>query len=177
MTLRAPALVVMGVAGCGKSSVGQAISDTCGGPLIEGDAFHPAANVEKMRAGIPLTDADRAGWLDRLAEQLAQGVERDEHPVLACSALRRRYRDRLRQAVPELGFVFLELQRDEAARRVQARQGHYMPASLIDSQFATLEPPDGEPGVLTLDATLTVEEQARRACRWWQGGRSTGFAG
>lgn len=103
------ALVVMGVAGCGKSSIGAAITVRSGGRLIEGDAFHPAENIRKMSAGIPLDDNDRAGWLVRLGEELQAAIAAGERPVLTCSALKRRYRDTLRAAVPALGFVFLEL--------------------------------------------------------------------
>lgn len=146
-------VVVMGVCGCGKSSVGGTLAAARALPMIEGDAFHPASNVEKMRQGRPLDDDDRAGWLDALAAELAR------HPggaVLACSALRRRYRDRLRRAVPGLRFVFLDLDRDTAAARVAARGRHFMPASLVDSQFATLERPEGEPGVVRVDATAPL---------------------
>lgn len=162
-----PALVVMGVAGCGKSCVGEAIARQDGGRLIEGDQYHPAANIEKMRAGTPLTDDDRAGWLARLGEVLAERVAAGERPVLTCSALKRRYRERLREAVPGLGFVFLELSRDEAAQRVAQRPEHFMPASLVDSQFATLESPAGEPATLVVDATLPIETIGRRVVDWW----------
>ncbi|MHC6225465.1 gluconokinase [Pseudomonas sp. X10] len=160
------AIVVMGVAGCGKSCVGAAIAAKSGGRLIEGDAFHPAANIEKMSAGIPLNDDDRAGWLVRLGEELQAILLAGERPILTCSALKRRYRDSLRQAVPGLAFVFLELSPAEAERRVLARPGHFMPASLIDSQFATLEPPHGEPLTLALDATQAIEQLAETVDDW-----------
>ncbi len=160
------AIVVMGVAGCGKSSVGDAISHRSGGRLIEGDVFHPAANIEKMSAGIPLNDDDRAGWLTRLGEEMSACVASGERAILTCSALKLAYRDKLRAAVPNLGFVFLELTREEAADRVSHRPGHFMPASLIDSQFATLESPKGEVLVLALDATLPIETLAEKADAW-----------
>lgn len=162
-----PALVVMGVSGCGKSSVGAAIAEQDGGRLIEGDAFHPAANIAKMSAGIPLDDGDRAGWLTRLGEELAAAVAAGERPVLTCSALKRRYRDQLRQAVPGLGFVFLELTREAAAQRVANRPGHFMPASLIDSQFAALEAPYGEPATLVVDAGNTLPAIGTQVSAWW----------
>ncbi|HJV27427.1 MAG TPA: gluconokinase [Aromatoleum sp.] len=161
------ALVVMGVAGCGKTSVAQAVVARVGGRLIEGDAFHPAANIAKMRAGIPLDDTDRHGWLDQLGAELAACVAAGERPVLACSALKRRYRDQLRRAVPGLGFIFLELSRVAAADRVARRTDHFMPASLVDSQFADLEPPNGEDGVVTVDATLSVADIATAALGNW----------
>jgi gluconokinase len=160
------ALVVMGVSGCGKSSVGAAIVACSGGRLIEGDVFHPAANIEKMSAGIPLDDNDRAGWLKRLGEEMHDCLEQGERPVLTCSALKASYRESLRAAVPQLGFVFLELSREAAAERVAHRPGHFMPASLIDSQFATLQSPTGEDRTLTLDATAPVEELARQVKQW-----------
>lgn len=160
------AIVVMGVAGCGKSCIGSAIADCSGGRLIEGDAFHPQANIDKMSAGIPLDDADRAGWLVRLGEELQATIRAGKRPILTCSALKRRYRDALRQAVPDLGFVFLELSPAEAERRVLARPGHFMPASLIDSQFAALEPPHGEPLTLALDATQPVAQLATQVDQW-----------
>ncbi|CAI8732484.1 MULTISPECIES: gluconokinase [Pseudomonas] len=160
------AIVVMGVAGCGKSCVGAAIASHSGGRLIEGDAFHPAANIQKMSAGIPLDDDDRAGWLILLGEELQRTLKSGARPILTCSALKKRYRDALRHAVPDLGFVFLELSPEEAERRVLARPGHFMPASLIESQFAALEPPHGEPLTLPLDATLPVDKLAIEVDQW-----------
>ncbi|WAB95783.1 gluconokinase [Pseudomonas putida] len=160
------AIVVMGVAGCGKSCVGAAIAARSGGRLIEGDAFHPAENIRKMSAGTPLNDDDRAGWLVRLGQELQTTVQAGERPILTCSALKRRYRDTLRQAMPELVFVFLELTPAEAEKRVLARPGHFMPASLIDSQFAALEPPHGEPLTLPLDATQPIDALAETVDTW-----------
>lgn len=157
-------VVVMGVSGCGKSSLGAALAEALALPLIEGDDFHPPANVSKMRAGIALTDADRAGWLETLARTLAA------HPqgaVLTCSALKRAYRDRLRAAVPRLRFVFMDLSREEAERRVAGRgPGHFFSTSLVADQFATLESPVGEAGVLAVDATAPLPELARRVQGW-----------
>ena len=157
-------LVVMGVSGCGKSSLGAALARELGLPLIEGDDFHPPASVSKMRAGIALTDADRAGWLDALAGTLAA------HPqgaVLSCSALKRGYRDRLRAAVPRLLFVFMDLSREEAERRVAGRgAGHFFSASLVADQFATLESPAAEAGVRVVDATAPLAKLVDRARAW-----------
>ncbi len=159
-------LVVMGVAGCGKSSLGELCARALDVPLLEGDDFHSASNVAKMRGGIALSDDDRAVWLDTLAAQLQahpQGV------VLTCSALKLRYRDRLRAAAPGLRFVFLELTQDEARERVAARPAHLFPVSLVASQFATLEDPRHEPGVLALNATRPLEELGAAVVRWVQG--------
>ncbi len=131
-------VVLMGVAGCGKTSVGVALADRLGIPYRDGDDLHPTANVEKMRQGIALTDADRWPWLDRVASLLAT-----EAPVIiGCSALKRAYRDRIRDhAGGPVRFVHLDGSRDLITARMTARQGHYMPLSLLDSQFAALEPP------------------------------------
>ncbi|MDA8520924.1 gluconokinase [Acidovorax sp. NCPPB 4044] len=162
------ALVVMGVSGCGKSSVAAQAAALLGWALHEGDAYHSPESVAKMRTGQPLTDEDRAGWLDRLARLLAEagpgGV------VLTCSALRRRYRDRLRAASPGLRFAFLELDYDSALARVSARPGHFFSPTLVADQFATLESPLGEPGVLPLDATRPVQQLAAAAAQWVRAG-------
>ena len=157
-------LVVMGVSGCGKSSLGQALAADLGLPLIEGDDFHPEANILKMRNGTPLTDEDRAGWLARLGEELAA---RHGGAVLTCSALKRSYRERLRGAVPQLRFVFMQIGRDEAVARVHAREAvHIFPASLVDSQFQTLESPEGESGVLTVQATAPLDRSVAQVRDW-----------
>ncbi|AVO60714.1 gluconokinase [Pseudomonas sp. 22526] len=162
------ALVIMGVAGCGKSSVSEALCQRSGATAIEGDTFHPAANIAKMSAGIPLNDDDRAGWLDSLCDELRRALAAGQRPVLTCSALKRKYRDRLRSATPGLGFVFLQLTPQVAADRVAHRPGHFMPSTLIDSQFATLESPVGEPLTLALDATIhSVDRLAEQAHGWW----------
>lgn len=148
----------MGVAGCGKSEIGARLAAALGVPLVEGDTFHPPANVSKMRAGVPLDDGDRAGWLQALGEQLAA------HPggaVLACSALKRAYRETLRGAAPGLAFVHLRLPLAQARERVANRPGHFYPPSLVDSQFAALEDPAGEARVVTIDAALPPEAVVR----------------
>lgn len=131
-------VVIMGVSGCGKSSVGEGLAARLGIPYRDGDDLHPPENVERMRRGIPLTDDDRWPWLDRVA-----GVLAAQAPVIVgCSALRRAYRDRLRAgAGGRVQFVHLTGSRDLIAGRMAARTGHYMPASLLDSQFAALEAP------------------------------------
>ena len=162
------AVVVMCVSGCGKSAVGAEIAKNSGGRLIEGDAFHPQANIDKMSAGHPLNDEDRAGWLTRLGEEVASALRNGEKPILTCSSLKLIYRDRLRAAVPGLGFVFLELTKELATERCSHRPGHFMPASLVDSQFATLEPPYGEDRTLVVDATKSIEQIGIDAASWWK---------
>ena len=147
-----PLVVVMGVSGSGKTVVGSALAEALGGRFAEGDRFHPAENIRRMSAGLPLRDEDRWGWLDAIATEISEAERRGETLVVSCSALKRIYRDRLRLASRNLRFVYLELGRDIAAARVAARKGHFMPASLIDSQFAALEPPVPDESPLTLDA-------------------------
>jgi gluconokinase len=160
-------VVVMGVAGCGKSAVGQLIAKKLGLPLIEGDDFHPAANVSKMQRGVALTDDDRADWLQTLGLALAQ---HSEGAVLTCSALKASYRDRLRAAAAPpatpLYFVYLQISEAESLRRVGQRAGHFYPPSLVASQFAALQDPSGEPGVLTLDGSAPLTDLGRRAAQW-----------
>lgn len=156
-------IVIMGVAGCGKSTVGAAVADHLGLPLVEGDDFHSADSRDKMARGVALTDADRAHWLDVLGEQLAA---RPQGVVLTCSALKRAYRDRLRAKAPGLRFVFLDIDREAARQRVASRGSHFFSASLVDSQFATLESPVAEPGVLRLDALAPPEALLRQVAAW-----------
>jgi gluconokinase len=156
-------LVVMGVAGCGKSLVGAELSAALALPLVEGDDFHPAGNIEKMRQGVPLTDADRADWLQRLGEELARYPQ---GAVLTCSALKRAYRDSLRAAVPQLLFVHLSLTPHQALERVAARTDHFYPPSLVASQFEALEDPKGEPGVYVADATAHIARIVEAAAQW-----------
>ncbi len=141
-------VVLMGVSGCGKSSVGAALSARLSVPYVDGDDLHPAENVAKMARGEPLTDADRWPWLDRVA-----GVLADRAPVIVgCSALKRGYRDRIRAgAGGPVRFVHLAGSRDLIAGRMAQRTGHYMPLSLLDSQFAALEAPGADEAAVTVD--------------------------
>lgn len=162
------AIVVMGVAGCGKSTFGRALADGIGGGFVEGDDLHPGENVGKMRVGIPLTDEDRRPWLDECGRALARSG--DVAVVLACSALRRSYRDQLRQAVASsrrLLFLWLRISRADAAARVAGREDHFMPAPLVASQFEALEAPDPEkePDVMVVDGTLPTPEAAEEAIK------------
>ena len=146
--------VVMGVSGSGKSTVGAALANYFAIPFLEGDAYHPADNVSKMTAGIPLDDEDRAGWLDALAGEIGMARSQGRGLVLSCSALKRRYRDLLRVADPALRFVHLAGPRELIAERMHGRPGHYMPPSLLDSQLSILEPLQADEAGLTLDITL-----------------------
>lgn len=149
-------LIVMGVSGCGKSTIGALLAEALGARFFDGDDFHPAANIAKMSRGEALTDADRWPWLDRVAAELARGPG----PVVgACSALRRAYRDRL-SAGPagRVGFVWLSGDKALIAARMAARQGHFMPPGLLDSQFATLEPPG--PDETAIEAPIKASTKA-----------------
>ena len=159
-------LIVMGVASSGKSVVGKAIGRRLHAPFLDGDAYHPSANKEKMRAGIPLTDEDRWPWLTALARALHEAADGKGVAIGACSALKRSYRDYLaRQAGEPVLFVFLEGSEELIARRMAAREHEYMPVTLLASQFATLEVPGADENVLTVPITLTVEQIADRAIK------------
>jgi len=149
-------LVVMGIASSGKTTLGRSLAAALDWVFVEGDDFHPAANIAKMARGEPLNDADRAPWLDRLHRRLAELDGRGADAVAACSALKARYRARLAGGLGELRYVFLSGDADVIARRMRARQGHFMPAELLDSQAETLEPP-GE--AITIPIELTTEQQ------------------
>ena len=147
-------IVIMGVSGCGKSSVGAALSGALGIPYRDGDDLHPPANVAKMRAGEALTDADRWPWLDRVAGELARLAP----VIVGCSALRRSYRDRIRAgAGGPVCFVHLAGSREVISARMAARSGHFMPTSLLGSQFATLEPPGPDEAAMTIDIDQPME--------------------
>ena len=149
------AIVVMGVSGSGKTTVGRALAVRLGWTFHDGDDYHPPANVEKMRAGQPLNDEDRGPWLDRLNALLRHSAAKRQPVVLACSALRQRYRDRLSRRVDGLLFVHLTGSYDQVAQRLAERAHRYMPASLLASQFEALEPPAD---ALTVDVAASVEE-------------------
>ncbi|HJQ60812.1 MAG TPA: gluconokinase [Vineibacter sp.] len=147
-------VVVMGVSGCGKSTIGPLLAAALGGDYREGDAFHPPANVAKMKSGQPLDDADRKPWLEAMAAAIADWSQRDRPTVLSCSALKRRYRDVLRSGSTDLRFVHLAGDKALIADRLAARQDHFMPAALLDSQFAALEPPGSDEAVVvSIDQT------------------------
>ncbi len=155
-------LIVMGVSGCGKSTMAAALGERLGLDMVDGDDLHLPESVAKMRAGIALQDADRLPWLDRIGQYLAQA-----HPqgrVVACSALKRVYRDRIREQAGDVCFVFLEGDFDLIAQRMRQRVGHYMQPGLLDSQFRTLEKPlADEADVITLPITETVQDMVSQA--------------
>ena len=156
-------IVVMGVSGSGKSTVARALADSLGWAFAEADEFHPPANVAKMEGGTPLTDEDRWPWLRAIRDWMSEQAARGQSTVVTCSALRRVYRDVLREAASEVRFVHLTGSRDLLAGRMGQRQGHFMPLSLLDSQLATLEVPEPDERALTLDISAAPEELVRRA--------------
>jgi gluconokinase len=153
----APILVVMGVAGTGKSTVAGLLAERLNWEFQEGDALHPPANVAKMSAGLPLTDEDRWPWLDAIGAWIKEKTKRGEPGILTCSALKRSYRDRLRG--PNVIFVFLNGPREVIAARMARRADHFMPPALLNSQLATLEPPTADENVLAVDLGTTPADE------------------
>ena len=177
-TLAAPheslalAVVVMGVSGSGKTVVGRRLAAALGADFIDGDDLHTDAARAKMSSGQPLSDEDRGPWLDRIAAALRDGLSRNAATIVACSALRRIYRERLRAGVGRgLRFVYLSANRELMRARVAARRDHFMPASLVDSQFATLEAPDGEPDVVVAPADADLDAEIPRLAAELKGSR------
>jgi len=144
-------VVVMGVSGVGKTTIGRELARRLGAGFLEGDDFHPASNVAKMRRGEPLEDADRWPWLDRLAGELGRADAEGRRLVLACSALKRAYRDRLRAGASDLRFVCLVGDPVEIGRRLRQRSGHFMPPGLLESQLLALEPPSGDENAIVVE--------------------------
>lgn len=154
-------LVVMGVSGSGKTTVGQLLAEEIGANFIDGDDLHPDGNVAKMAAGIPLDDADRGPWLEAIATEL-RGA-REKSLVVACSALKKSYREIIREADPAVRFVFLEGSDELLSQRLAARSGHFMPGSLLQSQLEILEPLESDEAGFALDVARPPEELAREA--------------
>jgi carbohydrate kinase (thermoresistant glucokinase family) len=151
-------LVLMGVSGCGKSTVGKLLAKKLGWRYEEGDSFHPKSNVEKMHAGHPLTDEDRRPWLEAIAHEIDRVRAAEEHVVLTCSALKRRYRDIIIGARPDVRLVYLQGSRELIGARIAKRKDHFMPAALLDSQFAALEEPTADERALTVSVAPSPDE-------------------
>jgi gluconokinase len=157
------ALIVMGVSGSGKTTVAEILAEKLGWPFRDGDDFHPPANVAKMHAGTPLTDEDRWPWLAAIAAWIAEARGRGGHVIVTCSALKRVYRDALRDGHADVRFVYLEGTKELIASRLAKRKNHFMPPALLDSQFATLEPPAADEAPLTVSIGPTPDEIAAAA--------------
>lgn len=151
-------VIVGGVAGSGKTTVGALLADRLHWSFADADAFHPAANIVKMRSGTPLTDSDRQPWLARIIAWMDERIAAGESAVAGCSALRKRYRDELLCGRPEARIAFLEISREIAHARLAARKGHFFAAKLLDSQFAELEPPQEGPRLVVVDATVSLDQ-------------------
>ena len=159
-------IVIMGVSGCGKSTTGAALGAYFGKPYLDGDDFHPAANVEKMRSGEPLTDEDRWPWLAELGSAMCENAMRNGRVFAGCSALKRSYREALVEAAGEpILFIHLSGSRALIAERMAARSGHYMPTGLLDSQIATLEPPGDDEVAVQVDIAQPVEAVMQQCIR------------
>ena len=154
----------MGVSGCGKSTVGRLLAQALKLPFQDGDELHPPDNIARMAAGVPLTDADRQGWLAAVGARLAAAGGRRDGVVIACSALKRAYRDQLRAAAPDLQLVFLHGDTALLAERLAARRDHYMPASMLPSQLAALEAPDPDEGAIAINVAQPPETIVQAVC-------------
>jgi gluconokinase len=150
----------MGVSGAGKSEVGRRLAQALDQPFLEGDTFHSASSVAKMALGTPLTDDDRQEWLTKLSHKIQSAQEAGQSLVLSCSSLKRKYRDLLRTGDPALVFVYLNGERALIADRMQSRANHFMPTSLLDSQFRDLEPPGPDERVIELDIRMPLDDLA-----------------
>jgi gluconokinase len=155
-------IIIMGVSGSGKTTAGRMLAENLGWPFYEGDDFHPQANVEKMTGGMPLTDADRKPWLDRLSRLFAELERQKKSAVVSCSALKDSYRQRLRKAVENLQFVFLKGDYELIQKRLKERKGHYMGADLLRSQFETLDEPKEATVVSAASDPEVIVEEVKR---------------
>ena len=164
--MMASVIVVMGVSGSGKTVVGSLLGQRLGWPFADADAFHPSENVAKMRRGVPLTDEDRAPWLDAIANWIDEKRASGEHGVVACSALKRRYRQRIIGNRRDVRLVHLDGSYELIARRMAERPHHYMPVAFLKIQFDALERPGADESVLTMSITLPPEEIVERIVAW-----------
>ena len=161
-------IVVMGVSGSGKSTLAAGLAQREGWPLLEGDTFHPPANIAKMQAGIPLTDADRWPWLRAVAARMDELQAAGQSAVVACSVLKRSYRDILIGQRPDTVLVYLRAPKDLIARRMAGRKGHFMPPALLDSQLATLEEPGPDEAPIIIDTSTSPDAALAEAVRQLQ---------
>lgn len=159
-------VVVMGVSGCGKTTVATALSEATGMRFLEADDLHPGANVSKMAAGVPLDDDDRWPWLEALSEWMHDQRAQGRSTVITCSALKHSYRQLLARGLPQLHFIHLTAEPGLLTLRLERRAGHYMPASLLDSQIAALEPLRSDESGVVIDASVTPEQVVRQALSW-----------
>jgi gluconokinase len=159
-------VIVMGVSGSGKSYLAAKLAEVTGWQFAEGDDYHSETNRARMAAGIPLTDADRAPWLDTLHDLLLGWHQAGTSGILTCSALKQAYRERLTANNPEVHFVWLDPPRSVLAERMAHRPGHFMPPALLESQLATLEPPIGEANTFRLDGSESIDDAVKKILNW-----------
>ncbi|MDW6094451.1 gluconokinase [Vibrio rhizosphaerae] len=155
-------IVVMGVCGCGKSTIGARLANRLGRKFIDGDDLHPRANIQKMAAGQPLDDTDRQPWLERIRDAAYSLESKNEHGVLVCSALKKAYREQIREGNHNVTFVFLDGDMDLILTRMRQRQGHFMKENMVKSQFDTLERPDHEPQTFIVSIEGSIEQVVER---------------
>lgn len=156
-------VIVMGVCACGKSTIGEQLAAQLGRKFIDGDDLHPRANIQKMASGQPLNDDDRTPWLERIRDAAYSLESKNEHGIIVCSALKKQYRDQIREGNQNVTFLFLDGDKALIMERMRQRQGHFMKENMVNSQFETLERPDHEPNTVVVSIDGTVEEILERA--------------
>lgn len=156
-------VIVMGVCACGKSTIGEHLAAKLGRKFIDGDDLHPRANIQKMASGQPLNDDDRMPWLERIRDAAFSLESKNEHGIIVCSALKKKYRDQIREGNENVTFLFLDGSKDLIMERMRQRQGHFMKENMVNSQFETLERPDAEPQTVIVDIDCSIEEIVAKA--------------
>ncbi|WP_038877056.1 gluconokinase [Vibrio jasicida] len=156
-------VVVMGVCASGKTTIGEHLAEKLGRKFIDGDNLHPRANIQKMASGQPLNDDDRKPWLERIRDAAYSLESKNEHGIIVCSALKKIYRDQIRDGNENVSFLFLDGSKELILERMRARQGHFMKENMVNSQFETLERPENEPRTIFVDIDATIEEVVANA--------------
>ncbi|MGL6262261.1 gluconokinase [Vibrio sp. WXL210] len=156
-------VIVMGVCACGKSTIGEHLASRLGRKFIDGDDLHPRANIQKMSSGQPLNDEDRGPWLERIRDAAYSLENKNEHGIIVCSALKKKYRDQIREGNSNVTFVFLDGDMDLILERMRMRKGHFMKENMVKSQFDALERPDGEPQTLIVSIEGSIDDVVERA--------------
>ncbi|EGU37354.1 thermoresistant gluconokinase [Vibrio ichthyoenteri ATCC 700023] len=151
-------VIVMGVCACGKSTIGEQLAQKLGRKFIDGDDLHPRANIQKMASGQPLNDDDRKPWLERIRDASYSLESKNEHGIIVCSALKKKYRDQIREGNENVTFLFLDGSKDLIMERMRQRQGHFMKENMVNSQFETLERPDSEPQTIVVSIDCSIAE-------------------
>ncbi|MFA0413237.1 gluconokinase [Vibrio renipiscarius] len=158
-------VIVMGVCACGKSTIGEQLAQKLERKFIDGDDLHPRANIQKMASGQPLNDDDRKPWLERIRDASYSLESKNEHGIIVCSALKKKYRDQIREGNENVTFLFLDGSKDLIMERMRQRQGHFMKENMVNSQFETLERPDAEPQTIVVGIDCSIEEIVDNAAK------------